>query len=36
MCAKEAITFLENAGVMADNPMMINLRNRLIGRCDNY
>ena len=36
MCAKETITFLENAGVMPDNPMMISLRNRLIGRCNDF
>lgn len=34
-CAKEAIQYLTDRGVPRDNPMMVNLRNRLIQGINN-
>ncbi|XP_055545810.1 uncharacterized protein LOC129730487 [Wyeomyia smithii] len=34
VCARETMAFLEREGVALDSPIMINLRNRLIGRCE--
>ncbi|XP_053690983.1 uncharacterized protein LOC128739514 [Sabethes cyaneus] len=34
VCARETMAFLEREGVAMDSPLMVNLRNRLIGRCE--
>lgn len=34
VCVRETMAFLEREGVPADSPMMVNLRNRLVGRCE--
>ncbi|XP_058451802.1 uncharacterized protein LOC131430672 [Malaya genurostris] len=34
VCARETMAFLEREGVSPDDPMLVNLRNRLIGRCE--
>ncbi|XP_050088128.1 uncharacterized protein LOC126572673 [Anopheles aquasalis] len=31
VCAREAIQFLQHEGIPADSPLMVNLRQRLIG-----
>lgn len=34
VCARETLLFLENQGLARDNPLIISLRNRLIGKCN--
>ncbi|XP_062555155.1 uncharacterized protein LOC134220190 [Armigeres subalbatus] len=34
VCVRETMAFLEREGVPADSPMMVNLRSRLVGRCE--
>ncbi|XP_058824163.1 uncharacterized protein LOC131684925 [Topomyia yanbarensis] len=34
VCARETMAFLEREGVSSDDPMLVNLRNRLIGRAE--
>lgn len=34
VCARETMAFLEREGVPADSPMMVSLRSRLVGRCE--
>lgn len=36
VCAKETLNFLQRDGLPPDSPLVIELRNRLIGKCDNH
>lgn len=33
VCARETMMFLDAQGLTADNPLVVNLRNQLVGRC---
>lgn len=33
VCARETMSFLDGQGLSADNPLVVNLRSRLIGKC---
>lgn len=33
VCARETLTFLASQGLPQDNPLIVSLRNRLIGKC---
>lgn len=35
VCAKETLNFLAAEGLPADNPLVLALRSRLVGKCDN-
>ncbi|XP_065079522.1 uncharacterized protein insb [Ochlerotatus camptorhynchus] len=34
VCARETMAFLEREGVPVDSPIMVSLRSRLVGRCE--
>lgn len=34
VCARETLTFLASQGLSQDNPIIVSLRNRLIGKCN--